>query len=67
MPLMKRAGAPIESLFRSTYDLFIYNHREGVWDPSSFDEENDLTFIAIVKEYWILRVSMKKIIYYHRQ
>ena len=34
MPLMKRAGAPIESLFRSTYDLFIYYHREGVWDPS---------------------------------
>ena len=24
----------IESLFRSTYDLFIYYHREGVWDPS---------------------------------
>ena len=42
MPLMKRAGAPIESLFRSTYDLFIYYHREGVWDPSSFDEENYL-------------------------
>ena len=34
MPLMKRAGAPIESLFRSTYDLFISYHREGVWDPS---------------------------------
>ena len=24
----------IESLFRFTYDLFIYYHREGVWDPS---------------------------------
>ena len=47
---------PIESLFRSTYDLFIKwpswmcmgtfefcNHCEGAWDPSSFDEENDLT------------------------
>ena len=52
MPLMKRAGAPIESLFRSTYDLFINNHREGVWDPSSFDEENDLTIYTHREGVW---------------